>query len=183
MAQGILIPEHHIFYQNTAPCARCCSGLQELWARFHLCVFHTWLSCTCTPPAMRCSHAHRWVSAAVLAHSKHLCSDLQRKWLLWASRAASARSGWSWSPARTQLKSTRPCQFLWWRKWSCEDTLLCLLATSTAPWDRQRDGQRDGQTDEWTDYWPLCAGLARPRHPCGILLLLLLLFQKKSHCK
>lgn len=36
---------------------------------------------------------------------------------------------------RTQLKSIKHCRFLWWRKWNYEDTLLCLLAASTAPWD------------------------------------------------
>lgn len=140
------------------------------------------LLCTCTPPAMG-AHMHTdgflvgfwWVSGAVLTHAKCICSDLQKKWLLLASKAASAPSGWNWSLTRTQLKSTKHCQFLWWRKWSCEDTLLCLLATSTALWDRHMDG--------WTDYWLLCAGRARRRHRCSILLLLLLLFKKKSHCK
>lgn len=95
-------------------------------------------------------HAHRWVSGAVLAHSKSIFSGLQRKWLLWASKAPSALSGWSWSPAKTQPKSTRHCQSLWWRRWSCEDTLLCLLAASTALWDGRTDGQMDRQTDGWT---------------------------------
>lgn len=67
-----------------------------------------------------------------------ICSDLQKKWLLSASKAASARSGWSWSLMRTLLKSTKRCQFLWWRKWSYEDGELWL--------------PRDGQT-------------ARRRHP------------------
>lgn len=121
---------------HTAPRAHCCNQLRELLAGFHLCVCVLHVAPVhCTPPALH--------TGGFLAHSKHFCCALQKKWLLSASRAASAPSGWGWSPARTQLRSTKHCQSLWWRKWSYEDTLLCLLAASTAP---GTDGQMDGQT-------------------------------------
>lgn len=140
---------------HTAPCAHCCNQLRELLAGFHLCVCVLHVAPVhCTPPAVSCGLAHRWVSGT-----------LQTLLLCFAEKMAFVGFKGSFRPVWVRLVTSEDSAKIYQalpipvvKKMKLWGHLAVPAGRQHCPWD--------GRTDGWTDCCPLCAAGVAFWHCC-----------------